>query len=514
MPLSTTVVDEIKGLGRHSSRYLAGIVGGLALGFVSFPIFTRVFSISDYGAIDFVQKIVLLVAAFSKMGQQQSALRFYEVRKDSAFDNSRRYYSTMFFGMCLTSLTIAALCAGAAAVAGGRLIESRFAALLCLASSLIFLRAMESILWSFLRNEERTAAYSIVSVSMKAATIAAVCLLLASGRHSPPIYFAGAIAAELITVALLSFWLFRRRLLSLECFDVPLFRASLAFGAPLVAYEFASLVLDSGDRLLVRQYLGAQALGLYSVAYGLSSYVNELLVVPLGLAIVPIFLRLWTTDGAAKTAKFLSAGLDLYLMAAAAVLAAAIVLSRDALLLLASAKYESAAGLIPVLVAGLLIYTLYVFLSAGLLINKQSLTIAKLLLCSAGINIALNCWLLPRLSLQGAAQATLISYAFCVYLLGRASQRIVALKFEFRALLKYACAAALSVGVASCVAFRSPVLELVVRSTLVLLTYYWAMFALDARVRKGSSRLVRWISYRIDSSRSGIEADRTEVPTF
>lgn len=73
---SVTVTDELRKLLRHSSHYLTGIVISLALGFISFPIFTRVFSVSDYGTIDLVAKVLPLLTALSKMGLQQSALRF------------------------------------------------------------------------------------------------------------------------------------------------------------------------------------------------------------------------------------------------------------------------------------------------------------------------------------------------------------------------------------------------------------------------------------------------------
>src|SRR5262249_17036102 len=145
-------------------------------------------------------------------------------------------------------------------------------------------------LWVFLRVEERTKTYSVANVAMKAGTIAAVCLLLAFGGRSPRTYFAGAIAVEGATVALLTIWLLRRGLIGRAGIDWSLTRNALGFGAPLAVYELAGVVLDSGDRFLVRHYLGLQPLGLYSVAYGLSSYVNDVLIAPLNLALVPLYI--------------------------------------------------------------------------------------------------------------------------------------------------------------------------------------------------------------------------------
>src|SRR5689334_21155220 len=80
---STEVGREIGGLFRASSHYLAGLLGKLGIGFISLPIFTRIFSISDYGLIDLAGKVLLFLTALSKMGLQNSTLRFFNGK---AFD--------------------------------------------------------------------------------------------------------------------------------------------------------------------------------------------------------------------------------------------------------------------------------------------------------------------------------------------------------------------------------------------------------------------------------------------
>lgn len=110
---SGAVTNELKKLLQHSSHYLSGILISLAVGFISFPIFTRAFSVSEYGTIDLIAKVLLLLTALSKMGLQQSALRFYD---GSAFSSdqasARRYYSTMLGGVALTAAFATALFLG------------------------------------------------------------------------------------------------------------------------------------------------------------------------------------------------------------------------------------------------------------------------------------------------------------------------------------------------------------------------------------------------------------------
>jgi O-antigen/teichoic acid export membrane protein len=489
---SQAATNELKKLFRHSGHYLSGILGSLALGFISFPIFTRLFSVSDYGTIDLIAKVLLLITALSKMGLQQSALRFYDGRLFVSDPSAaRRYYSTMFCGMALTAAGATVLFLGVIGIAPKSLIDRPLATLLFLAAFLIPARATTSVLWVFLRVQEKTKTYSIFAIASKATTVAVVCLsILWLGRSVRSFYF-GTILVEVTVAIILAALILRGGMLHPKDFDVTLFRAGLAFGLPLIFYELASIILDAGDRVLVRHYLGANPLGLYSVAYGMSDYVNNLLIIPINLALAPIYIRLWRTEGAEQTSAFLSRSLDLFAMASVGIFAVVAATSRDAVILFASPKYLAAGALIPTLVAGLLLYTSHAFLGAGLMIHKDSRTMAKVLAYSAIFNLAVNCILLPRIGLQAAAIATLLSYLLCILLLGRASCKLLPLKFDLRALAKYGFAALVAWYAASRVQLHLPLASLGIRLALASATYCGLMYAMDSRVRVMAAYLLR-----------------------
>lgn len=102
------------------------------------------------------------------------------------------------------------------------------------------------------------------------------------------------------------------------------------------------------------------------------------------------------------------------------VLAGVAVTARSAVIVLGSQKLKEAAPLLPILVLGVMLYTLHIFFTAGLIIHKKTVTMVKIVAFSAALNIALNIWLIPRMGLPGAAVSTLISYAVFWYsLFGR-----------------------------------------------------------------------------------------------
>jgi O-antigen/teichoic acid export membrane protein len=478
------VTQELKKLLLHSSHYLLGILISLGIGFVSFPIFTRVFSVSDYGTIDLVAKILLLFAALSKMGLQQSALRFYDGRLFSSDEAAkRRYYSTMFWGMALSAVCVTLLLQLGAGFALRAFLNRDSTKILPLIAILIVARALTSLLWVFVRVQERTKLYSFFTATTKVATLVAVCSFVPWLGRSVVTYYSGTAAVEIAIAIALSAVLLRGRLLSPTSFDASLFRAGLKLGLPLVFYELASIVLDASDRVLVRHYLGGDALGYYSVAYGMSDYVNNLLIVPINLALTPIYLKLWINAGQKSTSEFLSRALDLFFMGSAGIFALVKVTARDAVTMLASSKYHGADALIPMIVAGLLIYTSHAFLSAGLMIYKDTLTMAKVLGCSALLNIGLNWFLLPRLGLQAAALATLLSYLACIVMLGLASNRFLPLHVDLRALAKYVLAALVAWYGASRIELGSARANLACQVPLALVLYGGLLYLLDSRIR-------------------------------
>jgi O-antigen/teichoic acid export membrane protein len=494
---SSLVKTELKALARQSSHYLGGLIGNLCLGLVSFPIFTRVLPVSEYGIMDLGQRLLLMLTIASKLGFQNASLRFYN-RKEFSKDPEagRRFYSTIFFGMLTTAATVGVLFLITAGIIPQALMLGPLANLIYLILGLALLRAMGSILWGFLRIEERTKTFNALQVTLRATTLAVVCALFPLLGHLARVYFVAALGVETVLIVGLTSWLVKRDVLSLRSFDSTFFRTAMAFGAPLVAYEFSFAVLGSADRFLVRHYVGPNALGLYSVAYGLANNVNEFLVAPLSLALVPIYMRIWTSDGAEKTSAFLKVAFDLFVLAAAGVLAAVAAAGHSVLILLASSKYAGADQLIPVILCGLLIWTANVFVGAGLLIHKKTLRMSGLLVIAAIANIALNCLLLPKMGLMGGAIATLFSYLICIVLLTRASHRFLPLHIDVRACAKYAIAALIAFGAGTLVTFDLPAVNFLARSSIVFAVYLTILYALGGSVRSGIDWVIVWIKSR------------------
>lgn len=484
-------MTELKTLFRHASHYLGGRVCLMLLGFVSFPVFTRVFSVSDYGIMSLVLKVLLLLTVLGKFGLQNSVQRFYAEEGASADAKlSRRYYSTLFFGALATGAVMTLLFVLAMLFAPASFIEARLKHLFLFVAVLIAVRSLQPALIGFLRAEGKTKSYNAIEIAVKAATVLLACALLLFWKRTLTVFFASTIAVEAAGVVALTWYLCRRDLIDFKAVDWHYFRTMATFAFPLIGYELASVVLDSGDRLLVQHYMGSQSLGFYSAAYNVSTYVEEALMAPINLALFPIYMKLWAEKGRVETQAFLSRSLNGFLALAVGVACVVLLISRDVIVVLASSKYQDASRLLPVLVIGLLIYAVHIFLNAALLIYKKSATMTKLVVYACAANALLNMALIPRVGLQGAAIATLVSYLMMVVSMGVVSFRLLPLQVSYGGFVCNLAAAGITFVGLRFIQFSHAWMNVAIKGTFSLLVYGALVCVMNPVVRKA---ILKWL---------------------
>lgn len=478
-------MSEFSTLKRHSTHYLTGRIGMLLLGFVSFPLFTRLFSVSAYGEMNLVFKVILCFVVLAKLGIQNSVVRFYEERVGKGDGTStREYYSTLLFGAGGLGTLVVLLFVFGLWCLPQPVVTTSARNLLTIASLLIPIRAEWSILSGFLQAEGRTKLYNALDIGIKAFSIVVICILLFAWQRSLTAFFIGTVAVEAAAVLLVAGILARRRLLHWTDCHLGFLKTVLAFGFPLVAYEIASVILDSGDRFLIQRYLGGEQLGYYSAAYNLSAYAQISLMAPVNLAIIPIYMKLWVNEGEEKTKMFLARSLDIFLMAAVGMCSVVSLISHDLVVFLASKKFEPSYRILPILIVGLFIYSVHIFLTPGLLIYKKTFLMARQVIYATVFNVALNVLLLPRIGIAGAAWATLLSYLFLIALIAHASFPLLAVPIDYKACAGYLLAAGITYCLVAQIHLHPPLLGLIGKTAIGTVLYLGLLAGIDPKVRK------------------------------
>jgi O-antigen/teichoic acid export membrane protein len=240
--------------------------------------------------------------------------------------------------------------------------------------------------------------------------------------------------------------------------------------------------------------LGAVAQGYYAAAYTICIYIQDLLMAPINLAMLPLYLKLWNTEGPARTAEFLTDSFRLFVMAAGCLLAGVTACAPSAVVLLASAKFAASAPLIPWIVGGLILYAANAFLNAPLLIEKRTKTMAALVGSALIFKTALNLLLLPRLGLYGAVVATILGYLFLLSLTAHYALRLMPIGVDVALIAKSLVCGAVAAFAAMQIHLGFAPAELIARAACVLVLYILGLALVDRSARNlwhQASALVR-----------------------
>jgi O-antigen/teichoic acid export membrane protein len=475
-------VSELRQLVNHASHYLAGRAGLMMLGFVSFPVLTRILPVAQYGELSLLLKLALLWTVLSKCGLQNAALRFFPEQSKLSVESKRACASTLIVSSVLVAATMAAL---GFSLVRWRIINPgrEIGALLPLVVALICVRSIQPIFSGLLRAEKRTWLFNMCEISGKSLGIllsVGALSLIAVNLHY---YLAGLVIAEGSVVIAVAIWFRNAGLLSFRSVRPRFAGEVLLFSAPLIAYELTSVVLDSGDRILISHYLGLTQVGLYSAAYSIATYAEEALMTPVNMALLPAYMKVWVENGAEATSKFLSQALDLFLMACGMIALLVYVTSDDLISILASKKFAAAHSLLPILVCGLLVYALHIFFNAPLLIYKRSIVLTCVTAISCVVNLAINVVLLPRIGIMGAAVATLISYAIFVVVLAIVSRRYMLVHIPINTFISVVALVAVIQAVMRVGDFPAPWINLLLKVPVASSLYIAGLLVLRPQLR-------------------------------
>ena len=476
-------MSDLRQLITHASHYLAGRAGLMLLGFLSFPVLTRLLPVAQYGELSLILKVGLLWTVLSKCGLQNAALRFFPEQSKLSPESKRACASTLIVSSGLLAATMALL--GFALVRLHVVNPGReIIGLLPLLLALVGVRAIQPVFSGLLRAEKRTWLFNLCELSGKSLGIVlsvGALSLIAIDLHY---YLAGLVVAEGAVVAAVAIWFKRAGLLSFTSVQPRFALNALLFSVPLIAYELTSVVLDSGDRILIGHYLGFNQLGLYSAAYAIATYAEEALMTPVNMALFPAYMKVWIEQGEVATARFLSQALDMFLMACGMIALLVYVGAKDIISILASKKFAAAHSLLPLLVCGLLVYALHIFFNAPLLIHKKSIELTCVTTVCCIANLAMNVVLLPRMGIMGAAVGTLLSYALLVAGLAVVSRRY--LRFPLPVKTFFSCIALVTVIQAAMRlgGVSSPWLDLVIKAPMAICLYAAGLALLRPEFRR------------------------------
>ncbi len=423
------VLDAVRRLFGHMLVYGSGEIVLFAVNFLLFPVYTRVLEPAGYGALGLLLALRAFLRPLNQLGLDESFLRFHY---DCETDAERQ---------ALTGTTLLVIGSASAAVLG------------------IFLLAAPRVS-PLLGGPEHTGALRLLAVNGFLAAFLCVPHGLLRARNEAARFARwtvggglGIVALRLFFVVALGWGVFGMMLADVLVSAVLLagllpvaghpaaWRWSsrlagelLRYGSPRVPHALLRQTLGQADRLLLRLYLPVAQVGVYgagaTVANTLSMYREAFRRAWMPLA----FERMSDADAPRLFARLATVAFGVLVFATLGLALFAGPLIRW----LTPPEYHAAAGIAPLLAAGVAVHALTVFLTTSLNVSKRAGALPWATGAGAFVTVAANLALIPPLGMQGAALATVAGSVTLVAALAVSAQRRYPIPYELGRLARIA----------------------------------------------------------------------------
>lgn len=438
---------------------VTGVASTLASVFLV-PVYTRIFTPSDYGVSALLGTLFSIIVVIANLGMGSAIFRVYFMAKELLV--RKKIAGTAFISQTLFPLAISVLCvllAGQISLVLFGTKEHTF--LVVLSSIALFFNAGIMVPLALLRAEGHPTNYVSINIVKLVSTIVVSIFLVVFLRSGLVGVFWGNLVGAAAGYVLGLFYTFKRISLS---FSARWLVEMLNFGLPLVPAGLAVWILNSSDRYFLNYFAGTADVGIYNVGYRVGSILT-LVTGALQLA-YPRFL--WSIYHEKPNPKDYYKKITTYFFLLTFSTAFLIsVFAKEAIQILTGEGYHSAYTVVPLVAFSYVFYGLFQnFGSGNSLVNKTYLSAIATILAGS-LNLVLNYFLIMRFGIMGAAFATFLSFLALALIQLFFSQRSYRIPFEFYRMFLVFVVGGFLVYVSSLVEFGL-LLSLIVKSLLVL----------------------------------------------
>jgi len=212
-------------------------------------------------------------------------------------------------------------------------------------------------------------------------------------------------------------------------------RRFLHYSIPLIPAAASAWILEYSDRYVIVHLLGLGEAGVYAGSYKLAQVVR-MLMLPISFVLLPTTLRLWEARRFHQVRRFMRASLAGYVVISGWVAVLLVALGPRLLHRLGTSGFDVPEELIALLVVGEMFLSIRLLYTQVLYLRERTRTVMAIVLATAGMNIALNLLLIPKMGILGAAIATSTSYAVQLLLMMVAAQRSQLIGIPIRSLAR------------------------------------------------------------------------------
>jgi O-antigen/teichoic acid export membrane protein len=393
---------------------------GLSL--ILLPLYTRIFSPTDYGIIDLISIVTNLVNLTVALEISQGLALYYS---DAETDNQKTAYASTALWFTIATYSIFCLTALffsdylSILVLGTINQNNTFnLAIISIFTNGIFYLVQNQIRWQLKSREYALINFIFIFVSASVTAISALFFQL--GLSS--VYY-GNISGYLIS---LCFGFYSCNNIYTFSFNWQKCREMLTFSFPLVLSSISVFISLYIDRITIKELMTLKDLGLYGIAYRFASIVVIFSSSFQG-ALTPL---VYNNYRLANTPKNIAKIFRYFLALIFPTILIFSFFSTEIILFFSTPEYIQSSSIIPVIALSLIVSNCNIF-TPGIAIYKQTRIIALINIFSAIINTVLNYILVPKIGFMGAALATLITSVLTFYCYFVKSQKYYFIEYSW-----------------------------------------------------------------------------------
>jgi O-antigen/teichoic acid export membrane protein len=417
---------------RHALLY--GLSSALvqAGGVILVPLYTRVLSPADFGAMEVLGRCAEMASTLLLIGGlRQGLLTFYQQGKtEPEREGVFRATLILLLGVCL--LGGALIMAMAGPVCGlfqGEQGPTVSAGLLRLAILAVLLEPLTLMPMALLQARLESVTFVVVTGSQFVVRVV-LSVVFTVWLHWGVM---GIFLAAALTTGVYGVSLSLRELLRGGAWPkLDQVRALLRFALPILPIGLCFFILQYGDRFFLLRFRGPAEVGVYGLGYKVALAVATFSIAPLYMV---WNARLFKAAEAADAPQVFGRAFTRILAAFMLVGLAACLFQDEAVAVLGGSAYAGAAVIIaPVVVAGFF-QSATSLMDAGFYVRRRTGLKLRITLAATAVILVLYAILIPLYGAMGAAFATVAGFAFLAFCTWRATQRIFPVEYEWARLL-------------------------------------------------------------------------------
>jgi O-antigen/teichoic acid export membrane protein len=404
------MLNKIKSTLKHTAVYGLGTIATKCIGIVLLPLYVKHITVSEYGIIGILEITIMILSQMINMGQSQAFLRFYNLEEYQKKRES--IFFTIFIFLIITGsiFNIAGqIFSTQLASFFSKTTEFNFYFKLCF--WIIFIRMINNYFLTELRANEKSVFYAI-------GNIIKIILILTFN-----IYFIaylkiglkGILFSYLIGDGILFLVLCPNMIVKMKPeFDYKIINRSFHFGFPLIFAGLTHMLLNMGNRYILKLLVDYKEVGLFNLGYKIAGILNVFLIQSFQLSLLPIAYKLYGEKG---STRFYTKMLTYFTFILVWAGLAFSVYCREIVEVFVrnSSDYWRAYTVIPYIVLAYIFSGAKMVINLGLYLKRKTNIIAYTTIGALILNIGLNFLLIPKYKMIGSAIASIISF-FVLYI--------------------------------------------------------------------------------------------------